>query len=256
MTTEATLRKKNLQSIATKILLQIIAKRGNTLWVPKAPSGLTTTMMIAFEGAQGPKKTTLGMCATINSTFSSIFSRTEQYQNVSEKFNLMASLSLKAIDAYSHRNKEVPSEVIILNSSTSGDQMIMFQEYYIQPLQNKLKELYNDKSPSLAMVMVNVKTSERFFTEGDHNVRNVPAGTLIATDIVSNYYDFYVVSQSSNKGASLPNHYKVIYSDSKLEEGVLQELIFSQCFNYVNWTGSIKVPGILQYAEKCAKFNS
>lgn len=35
ITTEGTLRKKNLQSIATKILLQIIAKRGNTLWVPK-----------------------------------------------------------------------------------------------------------------------------------------------------------------------------------------------------------------------------
>jgi hypothetical protein len=30
---EATLNKKGLQSIATKILLQIIAKRGNTLWV-------------------------------------------------------------------------------------------------------------------------------------------------------------------------------------------------------------------------------
>jgi hypothetical protein len=33
--TDATLRKKNLQSIATKVLLQIIAKRGNTLWVPE-----------------------------------------------------------------------------------------------------------------------------------------------------------------------------------------------------------------------------
>ena len=33
--TEATLRKKGLQSIATKVLLQIIAKRGNILWVPK-----------------------------------------------------------------------------------------------------------------------------------------------------------------------------------------------------------------------------
>jgi aubergine-like protein len=39
-----------------------------------------------------------------------------------------------------------------------------------------------------------------------------------------------------------------------MEEGLLQELIFSQCFNYVNWTGSIKVPAILQYAKKCAKF--
>jgi argonaute-like protein implicated in RNA metabolism and viral defense len=36
--TDGTLRKKNLQSIATKVLLQIIAKRGNTLWVPKSKS--------------------------------------------------------------------------------------------------------------------------------------------------------------------------------------------------------------------------
>ena len=106
------------------------------------------------------------------------------------------------------------------------------------------------------MVMVNVKTSERFFTEGEQNIRNVPAGTVISSEIVSKCYDFFVVSQNSNKGSIVPNHYKVIHSDSKLEEGVLQELIFSQCFNYVNWTGSIKVPGILQYAEKCARFNS
>jgi len=105
------------------------------------------------------------------------------------------------------------------------------------------------------MVMVNVKTSERFFTEGSQT-RNVPAGTVVASEIVSKEYDFYVVSQNSNRGSIVPNHYKVIHSDSKMEEGVLQELIFSQCFNYVNWTGSIKVPGILQYADKCAKFNS
>ena len=78
----------------------------------------------------------------------------------------------------------------------------------------------------------------------------------MASDVVSKDYDFYVVSQSSTKGSTVPNHYRVVYSDSKMEEGMLQELIFSQCFNYVNWTGSIKVPGILQYASKCAKFNS
>jgi aubergine-like protein len=54
----------------------------------------------------------------------------------------------------------------------------------------------------------------------------------------------------------VPNHYRVIYSESKLEEEALEELIFGQCFNYVNWTGSIKVPAILQYAKKCAKFTA
>jgi hypothetical protein len=31
-----------------------------------------------------------------------------------------------------------------------------------------------------------------------------------------------MVSQYANKGSSIPNHYKVIYTDSKMQEDVLQ----------------------------------
>ena len=105
---------------------------------------------------------------------------------------------------------------------------------------------------------MNKKTNERFFSIGksENDVRNVPAGTLVSSNIVSENYDFFLVSQFSNKGSTVPNHYKIVYTDSKMEEGLLQELIFSQCFNYVNWTGSIKVPGIMQYAKKSSKFSS
>lgn len=85
---------------------------------------------------------------------------------------------------------------------------------------------------------------------------NATPGTLVSSCVVSNNYDFFIVSQQSTKGSVVPNHYKVIFSSSKLEEGHLQELIFSQCFNYANWTGSIKIPAILQYAKKCARFNA
>lgn len=37
MVTEATLQRKEFQSIATKVLLQMAAKVGNTLWVPRIP---------------------------------------------------------------------------------------------------------------------------------------------------------------------------------------------------------------------------
>ena len=103
--------------------------------------------------------------------------------------------------------------------------------------------------------MVNLRNSERFFTT-DAVPRNVYPGTLISSTLVSNNYDFYIVSQQSRAGTVVPNHYKVITCNSKLEEGHLQELIYSQCFNYVNWTGSIKVPAVLQYAKKCARFNA
>jgi aubergine-like protein len=115
------------------------------------------------------------------------------------------------------------------------------------------REIYTEKCPLLQCVMVNTKTSERFFLQDSSNVR---AGTLINKDVVSNQYDFYMVSQGSNRGSIVPNHFKVVFSNSAMEEGVLAELIFGQCFNYVNWSGSIKVPGILQYAKKSAKFKS
>ena len=86
----------------------------------------------------------------------------------------------------------------------------------------------------------------------------MPPGTLINAQVVSKHNDFFIVSHQSTKGSIVPTYYRVIHSssNSKLEEGHLQELIYSQCFNYANWYGSIKIPAILQYAKECAKFNA
>lgn len=32
--------------------------------------------------------------------------------------------------------------------------------------------------------------------------------------------------------------------------------MYAQCFNYANWSGSIKIPAIMQYAKKFARFSS
>ena len=136
-----------------------------------------------------------------------------------------------------------------------GDQVNLVVDNFAKKLENNVNASFNCQM-KVTVIMVNLRNSERFFTLGNE-ARNVPPGTLINAQIVSNNYDFYIVSQQSTKGSIVPNHYKVIYSkESKLEEGHLQELIFSQCFNYCNWTGSIKIPAVLQYTKKCAKFNS
>lgn len=73
--TEGTLRKKNFKSIATKVLLQMIAKRGNTLWVPEAAMKLEKVMLAAFDTAKSGNKNVISGVATINSTYSSICSK-------------------------------------------------------------------------------------------------------------------------------------------------------------------------------------
>lgn len=217
--TDAKLRNKNLQSIATKVLLQIIAKRGNTLWVPISKGKLNDSMLAAYDSGKVGSKNVLALCATINSTYSSIYSTSAQYDSNQQRFNKMVELQLNAINAYMKRNSRLPKEVIVYHNSCPGDQISLFQEGFIEVLKKRITEIYQQQPPNLILVMINVKTSERFFSSsgGDNRgINNVEAGTLIASDLVSPHYDFYIVSQRSNKGCSVPNHYKIIYSSSQI----------------------------------------
>ncbi len=91
----------------------------------------------------------------------------------------------------------------------------MISEHFVEPLVKQLEGLYSTNIPNLTVIMVNTKTSERFFTDGQ--AKNVTAGTLISEGLVSNFYDFYMVSQHSTRGSTLPNHYKIIFTNSKIE---------------------------------------
>ena len=129
---------------------------------------------------------------------------------------------MKLIDAYVARNKQAPEEIIAFANSCSTDQMQLYQEYFLSPASEKLGQIYGNNKPKLTFVLANTKTSERFFSTQGGNIRNVPAGTIVSENIVSKNYDFFMVSQYATKGSTVPNHYKIIHSDSKMEEGILQ----------------------------------
>ena len=100
--------------------------------------------------------------------------------------------------------------------------------------------------------MADKHSKQKFFPI--NSIKNPTFGTLVNEKVVTEKYDFYMISQQCNRGTVKPIHYRVLYNDSNTEEGVLQELLYIQSFNYMNWTGSIRVPSVLQYAEKLAKF--
>jgi aubergine-like protein len=92
--------------------------------------------------------------------------------------------------------------------------------------------------PSVTYVCVDRKVSQKFFTAVNGRVSNPQYGTVINHTVTSKNYDFYMVAQNCNKGTATPTYYKVIYNTSK-SKGLLQELFYSQCFNYMNWSGSV-----------------
>lgn len=53
----------------------MIAKRGNTLWVPQSAMKLDKVMLAAFDSAKMQGKNVLAGVASINSTYSSICSK-------------------------------------------------------------------------------------------------------------------------------------------------------------------------------------
>ena len=111
------------------------------------------------------------------------------------------------------------------------------------------------KITKLLYFLLDMNSSQKFFQKKGSEVINPGSGVLVNGGAVSSDgFDFYLVAQLVRRGTVKPTYYKAIYNDSALEEGVIEELLYSQCFNYSNWSGSIKVPGVLQYAKKLGAF--
>lgn len=70
----------------------------------------------------------------------------------------------------------------------------------------------------LCYIVIDKKVNEKFFGSNEGRISNPAAGTLINSEVVSSSsYDFYLISQYSNRGTVIPTYYKVLYNDSKLE---------------------------------------
>lgn len=48
-------------------------------------------------------------------------------------------------------------------------------------------------------------------------------------------YDFYLTSQTANRGTVSPTYYNVIYDDNALKPDHMQRLTFKLCHLYYNW---------------------
>ena len=98
--------------------------------------------------------------------------------------------------------------------------------------------------------------NHRFFeTSLNHEFFKNPApGTVVFSDFSSdNRYEFYMTPQQATEGSCTPIHCIVACSNQEIPQEELAQFIFEQCFNYFNWTGTVKVPAVLQYANKLAR---
>ena len=107
--------------------------------------------------------------------------------------------------------------------------------------------------PQFAEIIVTKRISDRFFNgAGKDGCGNAQSGTVVARDVVSNYFDFFLVAQEVTMGTATPTHYNVIFNSTDFSEDMFYDFTYRQCYNYYNWSGAIRVPAVLMYAHKSA----
>ena len=73
----------------------------------------------------------------------------------------------------------------MFHNSSSADQIKTYREFFLDDLVENLDKSYQAGEVAVTFIMVNTKTSERFFTGDNSGVKNAQAGTLVSDQIVS-----------------------------------------------------------------------
>ena len=102
--------------------------------------------------------------------------------------------------------------------------------------------------------MVNKRVKTKFVIESNNRATNPSSGCLVDHTITGkDLWEFYIISVEGkpNQGVPTPTQYSVLLNEI---EGLLpeeiQKLTYKLCFTYYNYSGGVKVPAPVKYADK------
>jgi aubergine-like protein len=245
-------------SAVSKILIQMSAKIGLEPWIMRPIEGLPEKTMIVgadvFHSTKDGKKSAVGFVSTTNPQFSKYYSKVTYQKTGQELMKGIGTLMKDAVMVYLKRNKYLPEYIIFYRDGVAENQRELIMEFETQAILTELYTLGNNEyRPKFAELIVTKRVDDRFFTKDQKgNYQNPPAGTIVHQDCVSNNFDFFNVAQYVTQGTCTPTNYYCVYDDTGLPQDVFWNLSYSQCYNYVNWMGGIRVPAVVQYAHKYA----
>lgn len=242
---------RNLFTIVTKIAQQMNCKMGGALW--KVDTGMEKTMFIGIDCFHDIVNRQKSIAALVASTKEDLTRWHSQclFQDAGEEIvNDLHSCLQAALDSWVTNEKKKPQTVVVYRDGVGdgqlqdllGEEVRQFQKFF-------------GSSIKLTFIVVKKRINTRFFVEHNKKVMNPPPGTVVDQVVTrEEWYDFYIVSQSSNSGTVMPTHYNVIYDTKGLTPNQVQCLTYRLCHMYYNLPGVIRVPAPCHYAHKLAYF--
>jgi len=250
-------RQGQLMSVATKVGIQINAKLGGEIWAVPIPS--KTIMVIGidtYRDSQSRSSQMVGFVASINSTCTRYYSRVIEQRGQKDLISGLKSCMQDALQKYHQVNGTLPGKIIVYRDGVNDFQLLDVIDSELPALNELCMKIQEGYDPKLGMIVVKKRGSARFFARDPRNNRqfiNPPPGTIIDHTVTNQeWYDFYLISQMARQGTVAPTHFNVIWDRTGLKVDHMQRLTQKLCHLYYNWPGTIRVPGVCQYAHKLA----
>ncbi|NWR55762.1 PIWL1 protein, partial [Bucorvus abyssinicus] len=245
---------QTVQTIATKIALQMNCKMGGELWTVEIP--LKQVMIVGidcYHDLLSGKHSVAGFVASLNQTMTRWFSRCVVQDRGQELVDGLKACLQTALREWFKWNKYLPSRIIVYRDGVGDGQLSILVNYEVPQFLDCLKSIGKDYMPRLTVIVVKKQLNTRFFMQGGRPLKNPAPGTIVDLEVTRpEWYDFFIVSHAVRNGCISPTHYNVIYDSSQLKPDHIQRLTYKLCHMYYNWSGVIRVPAPCQYAHKLA----
>lgn len=129
----------------------------------------------------------------------------------------MNEIIINCIGEYIRNMKSAPTDIIIIkNGSTKYDNRL-FIDTEVREIKKTIEAVSATHPISLAYVLLDKDTNQKFFTERGRDFVNPHSGMLVNSEAVGSGFEFYLVAQQCNRGTVRPTFYKVVYNDTSLE---------------------------------------
>ncbi|CAG9802484.1 unnamed protein product [Chironomus riparius] len=245
----------SVKSIATKVLIQINCKLGGCAWMVNIPiKGLMTVGFDVSRDASDKKKSYGAFVASMDLKESpKFFSSVASHSDGEECSRQISNHMRKALISYKDLHGSLPSRILFYRDGVGEGDIERVHTQEIKQIQEAIASIYRGAQgePSFAFIIVTKRINTRFFASKGSNHENPTSGTVIDSVVtLRERYDFYLISQSVRQGTVSPTSYNVIYDDLGLTPDKIQLLTYKMCHLYFNWSGTTRVPCVIQYAQK------
>ena len=235
------------------------AKLGGQPWaISDMPASFNNkpTMVVGYDVFHKPKANSyLAFCATTNRNFNQYWSsyiQQREYQEIADKLQTVMG---EAMDAFKTSNGIYPSQVIFYRDGVGEQQKKAIMTNELEQIKAAIKD-NKDKDGNevkVTFIMVNKRVKTKLVLENAGRIMNPAPGTVLDHTLTAkDSYDFYLISQHCRVGVPTPSHYTVIFDDIKADPKDIMTITYKLCYTYFNFSGSVKIPAPVKYADKMA----